>query len=89
LTFPSPTPPDVSVIVPAFNAEATLGATLDALQAQTFGGWEAVVVDDGSTDATAALAGERARADSRIRLVRQENGGVSAARNAGIAAARA
>ena len=73
--------------MPAYDAEQTLGATLDSLHAQTFADWEAIVVDDGSTDGTAALVETRARADTRLRLVRQANGGVSTARNAGIAAA--
>ncbi|HEY6781514.1 MAG TPA: glycosyltransferase family A protein, partial [Thermoleophilaceae bacterium] len=76
------------MVVPAYDAEQTLGATLDSLQAQTHADWEAVVVDDGSADATAALATERARLDPRVRVVRQPNGGVSTARNAGIAQAR-
>ena len=81
--------PIVSVVVPAYNAEQTVAATLDSLQAQTLAGWEAIVVDDGSTDDTAGLVEARALLDPRLRLVRQANGGVSAARNAGIAAARA
>jgi peptidoglycan/xylan/chitin deacetylase (PgdA/CDA1 family) len=83
------TRPLVSVVVPAFNAEPTLAVALDSLAAQTQRDWEAIVVDDGSTDATAALVARRAAADPRLRLVRQANGGVSAARNAGIALARA
>ncbi len=81
--------PAISVVVPAFNRETTLSATLDALQAQTFADWEAIVVDDGSADGTAALAESYAARDARIRVQRQANGGVSRARNAGIALARA
>lgn len=78
----------VSVIVPARNAEATIGETLESLQAQVFEDWEAVVVDDGSTDSTATLVDEMTRADSRIRLIRLASGGVSMARNAAIREAR-
>lgn len=79
----------VSVIIPAHNAAATLAETLESLLAQTFRDWEAVIVDDGSTDGTAALAASFAARDPRIRVLSQPQRGVSAARNAGWAAARA
>lgn len=82
-------PPDVSVIIPAFNAAATIGDTLDCLARQRLETWEAIVVDDGSTDDTAAIVRGRAETDARIRLLSTENGGVSTARNRGIAAASA
>ena len=80
-----PAVPVVSVIVPAHDAAATLGRTLAALTAQRFdGGFEIVVVDDASSDATAAVA-ERAGAH----VVRQaRRAGPAAARNAGVAVAR-
>lgn len=78
--------PRASIVVPAFNAATTLGATLDALARQTFRDLEVVVVDDGSSDATGALV--RARRDPRVRLVRQANRGLAGARNTGIAHAR-
>ncbi|MBC6982437.1 glycosyltransferase [Caulobacter sp. 17J80-11] len=77
-------PPRVSVIIPAYNAATTLDETLESLATQTLSDWEAVVIDDGSTDATAEVAGTWVARDKRVRLVRQANGGVSAARNAGI-----
>lgn len=82
----------VSIIIPARDAAATLGAALESLRAQTFAGWEAIVVDDGSVDGTAALACEaaaRAR-DPRIRLAPSAGSGrgVSAARNTGLGLAR-
>lgn len=76
----------VSVIIPAYNAERWIGATLASAIAQTYRNLEVVVVDDGSTDKTCALVEEFAARDSRVRLLRQANGGVSAARNAAIAA---
>ena len=83
-----PTPPGVpvkiSVIIPAWNAADTIARTLDSLLAQTMPHWEAIVVDDGSTDDTAAIVGTYRSRDERVRLVRQANGGLSAARNAGI-----
>ncbi|HYV15650.1 MAG TPA: trifunctional glycosyltransferase/class I SAM-dependent methyltransferase/polysaccharide deacetylase [Conexibacter sp.] len=77
----------ISVIVPAYNRRETLGATLDSLLAQTHAGWEAIVVDDGSSDGTAELAQEYGGRDPRIRVHRQPNGGVSRARNNGLALA--
>jgi glycosyltransferase involved in cell wall biosynthesis/peptidoglycan/xylan/chitin deacetylase (PgdA/CDA1 family) len=81
--------PLVSVIVPAFNAAATLSEALDSLDRQTLCEWEAVVVDDGSSDATGDIALRRSQRDPRVRIMQQENSGASAARNLGIAAARA
>lgn len=78
--------PIASIVVPAYNATATLPATLASLLAQDFLDFEIVVVDDGSTDATAACAA--AFGDDRIRVVRQANRGLAGARNSGIAAAR-
>ena len=79
----------VSVIVPAHNAERWIEFTLKSAQEQTLNAIEIIVVDDGSTDRTAALVERQAAADSRIRLIRQANGGVGAARNAGILASQA
>ena len=78
----------VSVVIPAFNAEQTLAATLESVRAQTYPALEIIVVDDGSSDGTAALVERIALQDARIRLFRQDNKGVAAARNAAIAAAR-
>jgi glycosyltransferase involved in cell wall biosynthesis/peptidoglycan/xylan/chitin deacetylase (PgdA/CDA1 family)/SAM-dependent methyltransferase len=79
----------VSVIIPARNAEATLGETLDSLRAQTHRDWTAWVVDDGSTDGTRALAQSYATRDARIRVLGDSRAseGASAARNRGIAEA--
>lgn len=80
--------PFASIVVPAFNATETLPETLQSLQAQTFRDFEIVVVDDGSTDDTAAMIDQFAATDPRIRLVQQANRGLAGARNSGIAAAR-
>ncbi|HSF44513.1 MAG TPA: glycosyltransferase [Chitinophagaceae bacterium] len=77
-----------SVIIPACNAADTISATLDSLLAQTYGHWQAVIVDDGSTDATPSIAHKYCADDNRFSLVRQSNSGLSAARNTGIAAAK-
>ncbi len=78
----------VSVVIPARNAAGTLRETLASLQDQTRGDWEAVVVDDGSIDETYAVARAAADEDSRVRPLRIRAGGVSAARNVGLAEAR-
>jgi glycosyltransferase involved in cell wall biosynthesis len=80
--------PAVSVIVPAFNVAVYIGAALDSALAQTYRDFEIVVVDDGSTDETAAIVVSRQAQDNRIRLVRQPNGGLSSARNPALTAAR-
>jgi CDP-glycerol glycerophosphotransferase len=78
----------ISVVVPIYNVEAYLRECLESLTAQTVGDFEAVMVDDGSTDGSAAIAEEFAAHDERFRLLRQENGGLSKARNTGIDDAR-
>lgn len=72
----------IAIVIPAYNAAATLGDTLRSVLAQTFGDWRLVVVDDGSSDSTSETA--LAVRDSRIRMVHQTNSGVSAARNHGM-----
>ena len=79
---------EVSVIVPAFNARSTLAECLESVRNQTCARWEVVVVDDGSTDGTVALAKEYAARDPRIKVVEQQHAGLSAARNLGLAKAR-
>jgi glycosyltransferase involved in cell wall biosynthesis len=74
----------VSVVIPAYNAERFVGEAIESVLAQTHPNVECIVVDDGSTDGTAAVA----RAfGTRVRMVEQANKGVSAARNAGVRAA--
>lgn len=76
----------VSVVVPVYNGESFLAEAVRSVQVQTFTDWEMVLVDDGSTDGSAPLAKQLAREDARIRVLLQPNAGVSAARNAGLAA---
>ena len=73
-----------SVIVPAYNAVETIGQTIRSVIAQTSPSFEVVAVDDGSSDATPELLRRMAQADSRVRVLRQENEGPSAARNVAI-----
>ena len=84
----SPVPGLVSVIVPCYNYGHYLPDALNSVLAQTYPDWECIVVDDGSKDNTAGVAGRYVDADGRFRYVYQENKGLSAARNAGIAGSR-
>lgn len=75
----------VGVIVPTYNAERTIGETLASISRQAYQNLDIVVVDDGSSDGSAEIVAGWAKRDERIRLLRQENAGVAAARNAGAA----
>lgn len=87
----APSQPDqlVGVIIPAYEAASTLDETLRSVRAQTYRHLDIIVVDDGSRDSTGAVALRHAELDPRVRLIRQENAGVAAARNAGVAATTA
>ncbi|MGH7836625.1 MAG: glycosyltransferase family 2 protein, partial [Candidatus Binataceae bacterium] len=76
--------PRVSVIVPVFNGAATVGEAIASVLAQSYRDFELIVVDDGSTDATADVL---ARYAGAIKLITRANGGISAARNSGMRAA--
>lgn len=78
----------VSIIVPAYNAESFLPATIESVISQSVSDWELLLVDDGSTDATAAVCDRYAAADPRIRALHKPNGGLSDARNYGLQLAR-
>lgn len=84
----APLAPVVSVIVPVFNAEGTLAETLQSALSGRYGNIEIIIIDDGSTDRSLAIAQEAAARDARIRIQRRANGGPSAAVNSGLAVAR-
>lgn len=77
--------PAISVVIPAFNAFGFLAETIASVQTQTCTNWEALIIDDGSTDGTAAMVQELQAKDSRLQLLSVPNRGVSAARNLGVA----
>lgn len=76
--------PLVTVVMPAYNVAPYLRDAVDSVRAQTCTDWELLIVDDGSTDATATIARECAALDPRIRVVHQENRGLSGARNTAL-----
>jgi glycosyltransferase involved in cell wall biosynthesis len=78
----SDSPPRVAVIIPVYNGEQTIAATIESVVAQSFRDFEVIVIDDGSTDATPSIL---ERFNSRVRILKQTNAGFCAARNAGIA----
>lgn len=74
----------VSVIVPIYNVEQYLHRALDSILSQTHKDWEAILVDDGSTDSSGQIAEEYAKRDHRFKVVHKSNGGLSDARNTGM-----
>lgn len=88
LAPPAPAPPEISVIVPLHDVGAHAGPCIRSLRAQVWQDFEAIVIDDGSTDGSGDRARAAAAGDARFHFVRQENQGLSAARNAGLERAR-
>ena len=80
--------PKVSLIIPVYNVEVYLRECLDSVINQSFGDWEAICVNDGSTDRSADLLAEYAAKDERFKVITQANGGLSSARNTGLDAAK-
>ena len=80
--------PLLSIIVPVYKVENYLQKCIDSILAQTFTDFELILVDDGSPDNCPALCDAAAAKDARIRVLHQKNGGLSAARNAGLDVAR-
>ena len=78
----------ISIIVPVYNVEKYLRECLDSISQLKAVTWEAILVDDGSTDTSGQICDEYAKQDSRFRVIHQKNTGVSAARNAGLDAAK-
>lgn len=77
-----------SIIIPVYNVESYLEACLKSVINQSFSDWEAICVDDGSTDDSFSIMEKYVHIDERIKVIRQANGGLSSARNTGMAAAK-
>src|SRR5712691_5785316 len=75
----------IAVIIPAYNGARFLSRTIESVLAQDYTDWSLTIIDDGSTDGTAAVAHRFAPNDHRIRVFEQPNAGVGAARNRGLA----
>lgn len=73
-----------SVIVPIYRVEAFLRKCVDSILAQTYDGFELILVDDGSPDNCPSICDEYARADGRVHVIHKPNGGLVSARNAGL-----
>ena len=80
--------PKLSIIIPVYNVEQYLPRCIDSILEQSFADFEAIVINDGSTDMCRLIIDEYANQDSRIKVIHQENMGVSAARNSGLRVAR-
>lgn len=74
----------ISVIMPCYNMEKYVKEAIDSVKAQTYDNWECIIVDDGSKDESTKVIENEIKGDKRFRLIRQNNSGVSAARNKGI-----
>lgn len=77
----------ISIIIPVYNASEYIAKCVESIRKQSMKEWELILVDDGSSDSSGALCDKIAKNDDRIRVIHQENKGVSAARNAGLDAA--
>ena len=74
----------ISVVIPAYNVQKYLSACLDSVINQTYHNLEIIVINDGSTDSTGTICDDYARKDTRIKVIHQENQGLSGARNTGL-----
>lgn len=80
--------PPVSVVLPVWNAAATLARAVESIRGQTLSDSELIAVDDGSTDGSRDMRAALARTDRRVRVLMQPHRGIAAALNAGLAAGR-
>ena len=76
--------PKISIVIPVYNVEKYVHAALESIQQQSYQNWEAIIIDDGSTDHSKEIIDEFIKKDPRFIVIGQKNSGVSAARNAGL-----
>ena len=76
--------PLISLIIPVYNVEKYLAKCMESVLAQTYDNFEAILVDDGSTDSSGKMCDEYAKKDTRVLVFHKENGGLSDARNYGV-----
>lgn len=76
--------PKITIIVPVYNTEAYLQKCVDSIVNQTFGDFECLLIDDGSTDKSGMIIDDIVRQDDRFKVIHKDNGGVSSARNVGL-----
>ena len=78
----------ISIIIPVYNVEKYLPECLDSILAQSYPHWEAILIDDGSQDASGDICDSYAKIDNRFRVIHQKNGGAACAKNTGLDAVR-
>src|SRR5215210_3434380 len=88
-TSPTSAAPAVSVLMPVYNAARYLAEAVESILAQTFGDFEFVTVDDGSTDRSAQMLDEYAKRDARIKIIRRPNTGIVGALNDAVKESKA
>ena len=76
---------EISIIITVYNSEKYLNKTIDSVLNQNFKDFELILVNDGSTDSSGEICDNYAKKDKRVKVVHQKNGGVSCARNKGVA----
>ena len=81
-------PPFFSILIPAYNISQYIEECINSVRSQTYSQWEAIIVDDGSTDGTGELCDQFQKEDGRIRVLHQKNQGVAVARNVLLKEAR-
>ena len=74
----------ISVIMPVYNVEDYVAEAIESVRQQSYGEWELLLIDDGSTDESSKICKAYAEKEEKIRYIRKENGGVSSARNRGL-----